>query len=822
MTTETEPVQVDAEEGDVPGVADSLQNLVSEISTRVNLADPRYSDIIGEMREKLTALDALARASREKAEEQARREVEAQAKAQAEAEAEAKRRSEEETERLAEAERQAAAKAEAEAEAQRQEEAARKKVEADAAEAVDAAKAVAAAAVAKSLPIYADDIDPFDIVDHIPSRHREPWDRESADVFTRDFEQFTRLDAVPPTRPHIAGQEPGPPAIDRDSDRRWLEGRFNDIATRISEMMSGQPANLDARFDTLENRISEAMAAVTTHATTGSDTLKQIEGHVAEIEEHVDFIRGELKRLDGMEAQIRAVMETQKGVADQPEAVATANGEPTEATGVAQLSGLLQRLMAERRNTEEHTISMLDTLQQAMIRVLDRIETMEAAHPQAMRAVAPASEASDEPATEMEPRHIGERAPADTMLASAPVNSPVMHGHGNLFADFDEELGRRSDEETTETSQPSREELQASIQQIRRNFVIDAQRARDRVRGEGRRAPVVDGLGSQPSRSLMDRLLRPSTKQLAVAAIGLLLPLNVLFLYLVMASPNADPNAGMRSAAEQAALEPERLTEANRVETGEPVASPPEMLTRINAPLPPEPAPAAEPAETASAPVGGKVEMPPATIGPLTLRRAAADGDASAQFEVAARLAEGKGIDQDFKAAVQWYLRSASSGFAQAQYRLGTHYERGLGVERDPERAKVWYQQAAKQGNVKAMHNLAVICAGKQEYAEAIKWFTDASAYNLPDSQFNLAVLLEGGMSGTKDPKLAYVQFALAARGGDKEAMKRRDLVKAQLSSDAVTAADEEVRSFRTKPQIPVVNDARVAGELWKKQAASN
>ena len=132
-------------------------------------------------------------------------------------------------------------------------------------------------------------------------------------------------------------------------------------------------------------------------------------------------------------------------------------------------------------------------------------------------------------------------------------------------------------------------------------------------------------------------------------------------------------------------------------------------------------------------------KLPPATVGPFSLRLAAAQGDASAQFEVASRLAEGKGIDQDLKEAAQWYQRAAASGFAMAQFRLGTLYERGLGVKPDASRAQVWYERAAAQGNVKAMHNLAVLAAArapKGDYEGAVRWFKAAADFGLADSQY--------------------------------------------------------------------------------------
>ncbi len=232
----------------------------------------------------------------------------------------------------------------------------------------------------------------------------------------------------------------------------------------------------------------------------------------------------------------------------------------------------------------------------------------------------------------------------------------------------------------------------------------------------------------------------------------------------------------------------------------------------------------AEPGSVAGGTVrGNNLDLPPATVGPLTLRLAAAKGDPSAQFEVAARMASGMGTDQDLDGAVNWYKRSAAQGFAQAQYRLGTLYERGLGVDKDLARASVWYERAASQGNIKAMHNLAVVTAGRSagdpDYKGASVWFSKAAEYGLSDSQFNMAVLHENGLGVAKDLKKAFVYYALAARAGDEQAKKRRDELRAKLSPRQVTEAELDVKRFRAKLSDKLVNDARAAGEDWKKRA---
>lgn len=218
------------------------------------------------------------------------------------------------------------------------------------------------------------------------------------------------------------------------------------------------------------------------------------------------------------------------------------------------------------------------------------------------------------------------------------------------------------------------------------------------------------------------------------------------------------------------------------------------------------------------------VELPPALIGPLSLRLAAQKGDPEAQFEIAARFAEGKGVKQDFRQAMTWYDRSARAGFVPSQYRLGTLFERGVGGSPDPAAARYWYERAASDGNTKAMHNLAVIAAGTQngqtpDYPTAIQWFTAAAERGLADSQFNLGVLYENGLGIGRDQVAAYKWYALAAAKGDAEAARRRDAVVSRLKPAEAQAASEEVANWRPKPSTLTANDARAAGAALRARA---
>ena len=217
----------------------------------------------------------------------------------------------------------------------------------------------------------------------------------------------------------------------------------------------------------------------------------------------------------------------------------------------------------------------------------------------------------------------------------------------------------------------------------------------------------------------------------------------------------------------------------------------------------------------------GPLDLPVATVGPLSLRLAAAKGDPSAEFEVGARLAEGNGTPQSYKEAAKWYTRSADRGFAPAQYRLGALYERGLGLKPDRSLAAAWYRRAADQGNVKAMHNLAVLSANQTDqspdYTTAAEWFEQAANRGLADSEFNLAILYENGLGVKRDLKQAFMWISLAAQNKDADAVRRRDILRGKLTADEIRAAEQMIAVWKPIPVDRAVNDPRVAGEEWKR-----
>jgi localization factor PodJL len=275
--------------------------------------------------------------------------------------------------------------------------------------------------------------------------------------------------------------------------------------------------------------------------------------------------------------------------------------------------------------------------------------------------------------------------------------------------------------------------------------------------------------------------------------------------------PVAESVQADRAAAPPQAPSGEPSRPDSAVAFGEPLTIPGSELQRRADALP---TPAEESAAAAAAaqpePAAASEFWPPESIGPEALRQASAAGDPAAQFEVAARYAEGRGVTQDLEQAAEWYRRAAEGGLAPAQYRLGSIYEKGIGVPKDAAAAMEWYRRAAEAGNAKAMHNLAVLYAegigGGSDLERAAEWFRRAAEHGVRDSQFNIGVLHARGLGVPQDMIEAYKWFSVAAQSGDSQAAERRNVLASSMPEQDLTRARAAAAAFRPLILDPAAN----------------
>src|SRR5262249_45486038 len=92
------------------------------------------------------------------------------------------------------------------------------------------------------------------------------------------------------------------------------------------------------------------------------------------------------------------------------------------------------------------------------------------------------------------------------------------------------------------------------------------------------------------------------------------------------------------------------------------------------------------------------------------LEKAAARGDAEAQFQLGVLENESKPVE-GLRKALPWFRKAARQGHVRAQYELGIAYFESHGDEQNLPRAEKWLKRAADQGHVEAWLKLGHLYA---------------------------------------------------------------------------------------------------------------
>ena len=121
-----------------------------------------------------------------------------------------------------------------------------------------------------------------------------------------------------------------------------------------------------------------------------------------------------------------------------------------------------------------------------------------------------------------------------------------------------------------------------------------------------------------------------------------------------------------------------------------------------------------------------------------SLKAAAEQGDADAQFNLGYMYSTGEGVPENDTEAVRWYRMAAEQGDADAQLNLGGMYSTGEGVPENDTEAVRWYRMAAEQGDADAQSNLGYMYATgegvPENDTEAVRWYRMAAEQGYIDA----------------------------------------------------------------------------------------
>ncbi|MFH1914989.1 MAG: tetratricopeptide repeat protein [Pseudomonadota bacterium] len=203
----------------------------------------------------------------------------------------------------------------------------------------------------------------------------------------------------------------------------------------------------------------------------------------------------------------------------------------------------------------------------------------------------------------------------------------------------------------------------------------------------------------------------------------------------------------------------------------------------------------------------------------VKLRKAAEQGDASAQYNLGVRYFEGWGIRLDHDQAYKFYRKAAEQGHAHAQYALASiYYHRGMNsltpykVPEEAAKSTHDFAEAYKWVSIcldqvtsrkdhanKLMINLKEnmtkmqILEGRRLY---IKWNADQG---YAEAQSNLGVMYAKGQGVPQDYVEAYKWCNLSAAQGNSDAVKNRDILSASMTPEQIAEGQRLSREWKPK-----------------------
>lgn len=148
------------------------------------------------------------------------------------------------------------------------------------------------------------------------------------------------------------------------------------------------------------------------------------------------------------------------------------------------------------------------------------------------------------------------------------------------------------------------------------------------------------------------------------------------------------------------------------------------------------------------------------TVSQDEIKSLAEKGNADAELQMGLRHTSIAWGVKDDKLAVQWFEKAAQHNQIEAQYRYGMALLEGRGAVQDYKTAFYWLEKAATKGHAQAQSALG--------------------------EMYNAGIAVKG------DAERAYLWFNLAAAQGEASAAAARDIVVKLLTSDQITAMQQE------------------------------
>jgi TPR repeat protein len=128
-----------------------------------------------------------------------------------------------------------------------------------------------------------------------------------------------------------------------------------------------------------------------------------------------------------------------------------------------------------------------------------------------------------------------------------------------------------------------------------------------------------------------------------------------------------------------------------------------------------------------------------------------------------------KGVQQDYQAALDWFLKAAENGSVKARYRIALCCRDGLGMAQDYRQALVWFTRAAENGHVESqyctgmLYSVGYLNEIEQNHNMAYLWFKIAAENDHVLAQYMMGMSFFQGHGVDRDYAKAMVWYQRVA-----------------------------------------------------------
>ena len=179
--------------------------------------------------------------------------------------------------------------------------------------------------------------------------------------------------------------------------------------------------------------------------------------------------------------------------------------------------------------------------------------------------------------------------------------------------------------------------------------------------------------------------------------------------------------------------------------------------------------------------------------------------DPASQTRIGNLYRHGDGVIMDYVEAVRWYRKAAGQGFAGAQNNLAVMYEQGLGVPKNKSEAAKWFRRAAEQGFADAQHSIGLMYKdGKgvsRNLEEAAKWISKAAEQSHHSAFRDMGEMYWKGLGVSQNNIRACMWWKIGALHGDKESERLLDTVTEKMNSSHVAEVQKLAQEWMQKHQ---------------------